>query len=130
MSGRIAEGSRKHGFGTIEKFTDRVRALPSALSSTKGRPDVVLMDLRRVVPTFRRLNIEILGNTDAFLHCHIWPRYEWEPPEIIGRPVWLYDAANWRGPRTALGPAHVDLRAALLTEIEMRRDADEFRFSP
>jgi diadenosine tetraphosphate (Ap4A) HIT family hydrolase len=31
-------------------------------------------------PAFRRINLEILGNTDAFLHAHVWPRYNWEPP--------------------------------------------------
>lgn len=25
----------------------------------------------------RRINYEILGNTDVFLHAHIFPRYEW-----------------------------------------------------
>jgi diadenosine tetraphosphate (Ap4A) HIT family hydrolase len=26
-------------------------------------------------PGFRRLNFDILGNTDEFLHAHAWPRY-------------------------------------------------------
>ena len=29
----------------------------------------------------RRINYEILGNTDVFLHAHIFPRYEWEEEE-------------------------------------------------
>ena len=29
-------------------------------------------------PAFRRVNLEIQGNHDAFLHAHVWPRYEWE----------------------------------------------------
>jgi len=62
---------------------------------------------------FRRINLEILGNTDPYLHAHIWPRYEWEPPEIVGRPVWLYPLERWRDPATALGPRHDDLRAAI-----------------
>ncbi|WP_305091384.1 diadenosine tetraphosphate hydrolase [Prescottella sp. R16] len=41
---------------------------------------------------FRRVNIEILGNTDTFLHTHIWPRYEWEPEQYKRMPVWLYPA--------------------------------------
>ena len=41
-------------------------------------------------PAFRRFNLEILGNTDAFLHAHVWPRYEWEGPAVAARPVWLY----------------------------------------
>lgn len=78
---------------------------------------------------YRRLNIEILGNTDAFLHCHIWPRYEWEPPDIIGKPVWLYPSDRWRDPAAALGPGHDDLRTALVAEIDQRRNAVESRFN-
>jgi diadenosine tetraphosphate (Ap4A) HIT family hydrolase len=89
--------------------------------------DAVETVCRRFDPAFRRLNIEILGNTDAFLHCHIWPRYEWEPPEIVGKPVWLYPAERWRDPATALGPRQDDLRAALTSEVVSRRDAVEFR---
>ena len=43
----------------------------------------------------RRMNYEILGNTDPFLHAHVWPRYDWEPPEHIGVPVWSYPR-EWR----------------------------------
>lgn len=67
---------------------------------------------------FRRVNIEILGNTDPFLHTHIWPRYEWEPPELREKPVWLYPAANWGDESTALGPGHDSLRAAITTELD------------
>lgn len=38
----------------------------------------------------RRVNYEILGNTDAYLHAHVWPRYEWEPEEYRGGPAWRY----------------------------------------
>ena len=62
---------------------------------------------------FRRVNLEILGNADAYLHAHVWPRYTWEPPHLATRPVWLYPAERWRDPDTALGPAHDELRAAI-----------------
>lgn len=42
-----------------------------------------------------RINYDILGNTDAFLHAHIFPRYEWEKDERRKMPVWLYDSSNW-----------------------------------
>ena len=89
--------------------------------------DAVETVCRRLDSAYRRLNVEILGNTDAFLHCHIWPRYEWEPPEVIGRPVWLYDTAHWRDPATALGSSHDEMRAALTAEVVSRRDSVEFR---
>lgn len=68
-------------------------------------------------PRFRRTNIEILGNTDAFLHAHIWPRYEWEPTELRGRPVWLYPPERWADQETALGPKHDVLRSAITEHL-------------
>ncbi len=72
-------------------------------------------------PGFRRVNLEILGNTDPYLHAHVWPRYDWEPPENVGRPVWLYPAERWSDSKTALGPEHDDLRAELTAEIDRLR---------
>jgi diadenosine tetraphosphate (Ap4A) HIT family hydrolase len=66
---------------------------------------------------FRRVNVEILGNTDPFLHAHVWPRYEWEPPDPVGRPVWLYPASHWVDPDTALSARHDALRAAIEAEL-------------
>jgi diadenosine tetraphosphate (Ap4A) HIT family hydrolase len=66
---------------------------------------------------FRRINLEILGNTDPFLHVHIWPRYNWEPPELVGRPVWLYPPQRWSDPATTLGPDHDALRAVITDEL-------------
>jgi diadenosine tetraphosphate (Ap4A) HIT family hydrolase len=61
-------------------------------------------------PAFRRVNYEILGNKDAFLHAHVWPRYAWEPADLRGGPVWGYPD-HLR--RTALSPEHDGLRAEL-----------------
>ena len=66
---------------------------------------------------FRRVNLEILGNTDPFLHAHVWPRYDWEPPELVGRPVWLYPAERWSDPATRLGPEHDALRASVVERL-------------
>ncbi|WP_257351226.1 HIT family protein [Pseudalkalibacillus decolorationis] len=43
-----------------------------------------------------RINYSIYGNTDAFLHTHIFPRYEWESAESISKPVWLYPGNHWQ----------------------------------
>ena len=69
-------------------------------------------------PAFRRVNVEILGNADEFLHAHIWPRYGWEPDEMVRRPVWLYPPENWRDPSTALGTQHDALRAAITANLK------------
>lgn len=68
-------------------------------------------------PRFRRVNIEILGNTDPYLHTHIWPRYEWEPTDLRGQPVWLYPPSNWSDPTNALGPGHDGLRTAITRHL-------------
>lgn len=66
---------------------------------------------------FRRVNLEILGNTDPFLHAHVWPRYDWEPAELVGKPVWLYPAERWSDPAYRLGPEHDALRAAITRRL-------------
>ena len=43
----------------------------------------------------RRINYSIYGNTDVFLHAHIFPRYEWEPEDRIPKPVWQYSEDKW-----------------------------------
>lgn len=38
-----------------------------------------------------RINYEILGNSEAALHAHLFPRYVTEPEEKRLKPVWFYD---------------------------------------
>lgn len=70
-------------------------------------------------PQFRRINLEIQGNTDAFLHAHVTPRYAWEPVDLVGWPAALH---HWTkrtgGPEHALGAQHDGLRAELVAEID------------
>lgn len=35
------------------------------------------------------LDLSLIGEA-VQLHGHVHPRYEWEPPERIAGPVWLY----------------------------------------
>ncbi|UUU23620.1 HIT family protein [Streptomyces sp. DSM 40750] len=72
----------------------------------------------RLDPAFLRVNLEILGNTDPFLHAHVWPRYAWEPEELVGKPVWLYPRERWGDERYALGPRHDALREAIGRELD------------
>ncbi len=37
-----------------------------------------------------RINYEILGNGDAALHAHVFPRYLHEPDQYRCAPVWSY----------------------------------------
>ena len=47
----------------------------------------------------------------------LFPRYEWEPPEHIGRPAWLYDPEEFYGPEAVLAPRHDELRARVVAEL-------------
>jgi hypothetical protein len=73
---------------------------------------------RLVVPS---RELEILGNRDEFLHAHIWPRYDWEPAEIVHKPVWLYPASHWTRGEFDVGDQHDALRAELTQELENLR---------
>lgn len=75
----------------------------------------------QIDPEFRRLNYDILGNTDDFLHAHVWPRYSWESAERVTKPVWLYPAENWTDLQYRAGLQHDTLRAAITAEL-LRRD--------
>lgn len=68
----------------------------------------------------RRVNYEVLGNSLEFLHAHVHPRYEWEPAERIGWPVWCYPREEREAPEHAYDEArHGQLRASI--ERELRR---------
>lgn len=49
----------------------------------------------------QRVNYDILGNTDAFLHAHVFPRYAIEPSERLAKPVWLYSPDHWTAAKYA-----------------------------
>jgi diadenosine tetraphosphate (Ap4A) HIT family hydrolase len=102
----------------VSRLTDlpRPRRL-DFLESTDRLGEAVELACGAADPAFRRINLEILGNTDAFLHAHLWPRYDWEPPDRIGYPVWLYPEENWTDPAAALGSQHDTLRAAIKAQL-------------
>jgi diadenosine tetraphosphate (Ap4A) HIT family hydrolase len=52
---------------------------------------VILGDALLEVTGACRINYEILGNTEAALHVHVFPRYMTEPEELRKGPAWLYD---------------------------------------
>lgn len=65
-----------------------------------------------------RINYDILGNTDAYLHAHVFPRYEWETEERRKMPVWLYDKSNWSNNATAYSiEKHGALRAQISRKL-------------
>lgn len=61
-----------------------------------------------------RLNYAILGNTDIFLHAHVFPRYAWEAQERLAMPPFSYPTDYWTSPEHAYSDErHGDLRARL-----------------
>lgn len=65
-----------------------------------------------------RINYDILGNTDAYLHAHIFPRYGWEVEERRKMPVWLYDKLNWSNEETAYAEEkHGELRQEIASYL-------------
>ncbi|MFF9623792.1 diadenosine tetraphosphate hydrolase [Streptomyces griseosporeus] len=79
---------------------------------------------RRTDAAFRRVNLEILGNSDGFLHAHVWPRFEWEPADLVRMPVWLYPHDKWTDKQYALGPQHDPLRQAIGEELDRLRSVE------
>ncbi|MFE2155850.1 HIT family protein [Streptomyces lavendulae] len=128
-SGFAAIGDRQFLPGYSVLLTDDP-AVTRLSELSRSRRIAYLTDLERLAeaveracsrldPAFRRVNIEILGNTDPYLHAHIWPRYDWEPADLVRMPVWLYeDEECWRGDRHALAPRHHGLRTAIAEELE------------
>jgi diadenosine tetraphosphate (Ap4A) HIT family hydrolase len=65
-----------------------------------------------------RINYEVLGNSWPYLHGHVHPRYEWEPPDKIGGPAWRYPKEVRDAAEHAYDDArHGVLRAAITAEL-------------
>jgi diadenosine tetraphosphate (Ap4A) HIT family hydrolase len=89
-------------------FLEDMAILGRAVSAVCSRRD----------PEFRRINLEIQGNTDAFLHAHVTLRYEWEPADIVCRSAQLHHLQGLVSEEHALGPLHDELRAELTAELD------------
>ncbi|MFB7374364.1 HIT family protein [Streptomyces sp. NPDC056222] len=109
---------------SVERLSDLPKLERLAFLSDMDRlGEAVERACRRSDSDFRRVNLEILGNTDGFLHAHVWPRFEWEPDDLVRMPVWLYPRDRWSDARYALGPRHDALRAAIGDELDRLRSA-------
>ncbi|MFD5450173.1 diadenosine tetraphosphate hydrolase [Streptomyces sp. NPDC127100] len=108
----------------VQRLSDlpRTKRL-SFLSDMDQLGEAVERACQRLDSAFRRVNLEILGNTDPFLHAHVWPRFEWEPADVVGAPVWLYPRERWGDERFRLGPQHDALREAIGSELDRLRSA-------
>lgn len=67
----------------------------------------------------RRINYEVLGNSIPHLHAHVHARYDWEPPDKVGGPIWRYPKDVRNDPQYAYSDSqHGELRAAITTELQ------------
>jgi diadenosine tetraphosphate (Ap4A) HIT family hydrolase len=106
----------------VHRLSDLPRSKRLAFLSDMDRlGEAVERACQRLDPAFRRVNLEILGNTDPFLHAHVWPRFEWEPADVVGRPVWLYPRERWTDEDFRLGSRHDVLRDAIGSELDRLR---------
>ncbi|MFE2141045.1 HIT family protein [Streptomyces sp. NPDC059456] len=104
---------------SVTRLSDLPRPRRTAyLADMERLAEAVERACRRLDPAFLRVNIEILGNTDPYLHAHIWPRYAWEPADRVRMPVWLYGEEYWRGSRYEPGGRHDGLRVAIGEELD------------
>jgi hypothetical protein len=63
--------------------------------------------------------LRVLGKSLNVLHGHVHARYDWEPPERIGGPVWRYPREVRYAPEHAYGDdRHGELRAAVAGELQ------------
>lgn len=66
----------------------------------------------------QRINYEIFGNTDPFLHAHVLPRYAWEPTELFAGPASHYPAEQRHAPQHQFSEvAHGQLRSRLVIAL-------------
>ena len=88
----IGDDQRMPGYGVLlaAPQVNHLSDLPLPERTTFLADMSVLGEAIMGVVKPRRMNYEILGNTDAYLHAHVWPRYDWEPQEYRGGPVWRY----------------------------------------
>jgi diadenosine tetraphosphate (Ap4A) HIT family hydrolase len=67
----------------------------------------------------RRINYEVLGNSWPHLHAHVHARYDWEPSDKIGGPVWRYPKELRNAPEHAYDERkHSELRAEITAQLE------------
>jgi diadenosine tetraphosphate (Ap4A) HIT family hydrolase len=99
-------------------LTDLPRLLRAEFLTDMGLlGEAVMAAANGLDPSLRRINYEVLGNTDAYLHAHVFPRYGWEPEELLVGPVWSYPADRWTSPRDAYSDEHEPLREAITNEL-------------
>jgi len=74
-----------------------------------GRIGAVL----KAVAGCKRVNYGIYGNVDPFLHCHFWPRYEWEEAPFSTMPPLAWPGERREREKARNAEAHLALLSRL-----------------
>jgi diadenosine tetraphosphate (Ap4A) HIT family hydrolase len=94
-SGWVVAGDRQVVFGYCLLLPDPVVPDLNALSADARSRFLLDMaalgDVLLEVTRARRINYEILGNSEPALHAHVFPRYDSEPEALRRGPIWSYD---------------------------------------
>jgi diadenosine tetraphosphate (Ap4A) HIT family hydrolase len=99
-------------------LTDLPRAARADFLADMGLlGEAVMAACNGLDPSLRRINYDVLGNTDQYLHAHVFPRYGWEPAELLPVPVFRYPPDRWTSPRDAYSEEHEPLREAITAEL-------------
>ena len=106
----------------VQRLSDLPRAKRlSFLSDMDQLGEAVERACRRLDPALPRGKLEIRGNTEPFFPVHVLPPLEWEPADVVGKPVWLYPRERWSDEQFRLGPQHDVLRDAISSELDQLR---------
>ena len=95
-----------------------LNALPMEERLTFLQDMTILGDALLEVTGAVRINYEILGNSEAALHAHVFPRFATEPDEKRRKPVWFYD---WKSSPPFDAKQHQPLMSEIATAIEQRQ---------
>jgi diadenosine tetraphosphate (Ap4A) HIT family hydrolase len=86
----LGDGQRLPGYALIlsDPLVPSLNDLPLEAQMIFLRDVALLGRAVQDVTDCARVNYGIYGNTDPYLHAHVFARYAWEDPERARVPVW------------------------------------------
>ena len=124
----LGDGQRLPGYALIlsDPLVPTLNDLPLEAQMVFLRDMVLLGQAVQDVTDCARVNYSIYGNSDPYLHAHVFARYAWEEPERARVPVWKsypLDELNAEGVMFSL-EKHGDLRSKLEVRLlELLRES-------
>jgi diadenosine tetraphosphate (Ap4A) HIT family hydrolase len=87
----LGDGQRLPGYALIlaDPPVPSLNDLPLEAQMVFLRDMALLGRAVQDVTDCARVNYSVYGNTDPYLHAHVFARYAWEEPERVRVPVWM-----------------------------------------